>query len=92
MFVGVVEIDDFFLMVCVIVVGIWFFVMNWVFVGSVLVFIFFLSLFMFNFDFSILVVDDVKFFSVMIGCVFSQVGYQDICFVSSVSEVLQQFE
>lgn len=42
-----------------------------------------------NSSFSILVVDDTKFSSVMIGRALSQVGYQDIRYASSGSEALE---
>ncbi|PXB82702.1 diguanylate cyclase, partial [Pseudomonas aeruginosa] len=45
-----------------------------------------------NPDLSILVVDDAKFSSAMIGRALSQAGYQDIRFASSASEALQQLE
>ncbi|MDH1443681.1 response regulator [Pseudomonas sp. GD03721] len=41
---------------------------------------------------SILVVDDAKFSSAMIGRALSQAGYQDVRFASSASEALQQLE
>ncbi|VFT48990.1 two-component response regulator [Pseudomonas aeruginosa] len=47
------------------------------------------SPFMPNPDLSILVVDDAKFSSAMIGRALSQAGYQDIRFASSASEALQ---
>ena len=41
---------------------------------------------------SILVVDDAKFSSAMIGRALSQAGYQDVRFASSASEALQLLE
>lgn len=39
---------------------------------------------MLNVDLFIMVVDDVWFFGVVIGCIFKVVGFKDICIVSSV--------
>ncbi|HHG4346774.1 TPA: PleD family two-component system response regulator [Pseudomonas aeruginosa] len=89
---GVAETDDFFPMARAIAAGTRPPATNRALAGSVPAPILFSSPFMPNPDLSILVVDDAKFSSAMIGRALSQAGYQDIRFASSASEALQQLE
>ncbi|WP_134612310.1 response regulator, partial [Pseudomonas aeruginosa] len=89
---GVAETDDFFPMARATAAGTRPPATNRALAGSVPAPILFSSPFMPNPDLSILVVDDAKFSSAMIGRALSQAGYQDIRFASSASEALQQLE